>query len=61
MLVFIAIKKSVLSFGETMIDFPPSYLIIIRSNERAGLAAHDLENVMSEIDRVSIFHLNGPL
>jgi hypothetical protein len=61
MLFLKAIKNLVLSFGETMIDFPPSYLILIRSKERAGLDSHDLENSMLEIDKVKIFHLNGPL
>ena len=60
MLFLIAARNFVFSLGDIMIDFPPSYSILILSKERAGLDIHDLENSIFEIDGVNIFHLNGP-
>ena len=61
MLLFIAAKNFVFSLGETKINLSPSYSMTIRSKESAGLGFHDLENPILEMDRVGIFHLNGPL
>jgi hypothetical protein len=61
MLFLIVFKKIIFSLGETKINLPPSYSMTIRSKESAGLDFHDLENPILEMDRVGIFHLNGPL
>ena len=60
MLFRMASRNFFFSLGDTMMDFPPSYSILIRFKEKAGLNAHDLQSSILEMDGVDIFHRNGP-